>query len=561
MNVVTGFLARKIPVAAVMSLLAAVLIMTPSARAESGAVPANGDYMCSTGLPAGYNEFPAYRITDGAVWGGSNCIGAVVIPAGVTTIREDCFADAWDMTSIALPASVTSIGDLAFGYTAIVSIKLPAGMTRIGAGTFRGARALTSITIPAGVTSIGDLAFWQATKLKSVTLPAGVTSIGRLAFADMSALTSITIPAGVTSIGENAFAGSTKLKSVTLPAGVTSIGRLAFDLNTSITFTANNQNSKFIDGVLFSKDATRLIQYPAGKNATSYSVPAGVKSIGYRAFSGVTKLTSITIPASVTSIGSAAFAGATALTSIKVASGNQSYRDIDRVLFNKKVSELIQFPVGNSATSYSIPVGLGSIGEYAFYSATALSSITIPASLASFGEDAFYKVSSLKDIYIPGDNPTLDNEDADSWSFTGHARGAEVHVRDRAGFPRFGSRWRGLLVVEGAATPKALKASYVSGAIVTGSPKANKSITVLPGKWNGEATIAHTYQWYSCSVASKKVLTTGQASPKCSLIKGATDPAFKVSKKVKGSFLGVLITGTNRIGKSTIFTTTVGKVS
>ncbi|MDR0855790.1 MAG: leucine-rich repeat domain-containing protein, partial [Clostridiales bacterium] len=74
--------------------------------------------------------------------------------------------------------------------------------------------SLTSITIPAGVTSIGNYAFRYCNGLTSITIPAGVTSLGSFAFANCSGLTSITIPAGVTSIGSSAFSGCTALTTI-----------------------------------------------------------------------------------------------------------------------------------------------------------------------------------------------------------------------------------------------------------------------------------------------------------------------------------------------------------
>jgi uncharacterized repeat protein (TIGR02543 family) len=106
-----------------------------------------------------------------------------------------------------------------------------------------------------------------------------------------------------------------------------------------------------------------------------------------------------------------------------------------------------------------------------------------------------------------------------------------------------------------------VKATYASAVKLTGKAKVGASITVKPGKWIGTAPIQYKYQWYSCKSANKKILTTGKAAPKCTSIKSATKASFKVTTKQKGSFLAVLITGSNRTGKSTIFTTTLGKVS
>ena len=98
----------------------------------------------------------------------------------------------------------------------------------IGEYAFKGCSGLTSLTLPAGITSISDYAFYGCSGLTSLTLPAGITSIGSGAFSGCSGLTSLTLPAGITSIGSSAFVGCRGLTSLTLPAGITSIGSSAF---------------------------------------------------------------------------------------------------------------------------------------------------------------------------------------------------------------------------------------------------------------------------------------------------------------------------------------------
>ena len=61
-----------------------------------------------------------------------------------------------------------------------------------------------------------------------------------------------------------------------------------------------------VNGVLFDKSQTTLIQFPGGIGG-SYTIPASVTSIGDYAFDDCTGLTSVTIPSSVTSIGELAF--------------------------------------------------------------------------------------------------------------------------------------------------------------------------------------------------------------------------------------------------------------
>ena len=186
----------------------------------------------------------------------------------------------------------------------------------IGVEAFFGC-ALFSVAIPDSVTSIGDRAFGECWNLTSVTIPDSVTSIGAGAFSATS-LTSVTIPNSVTSIGDYAFGSCTSLTSITIPNSVTSIGNWAFaDCGSLTAITVDTRNSVYsdVDGVLFNQSLTTLIQYPGGITG-AYTIPNSVTNIGVRAFDGCGGLTSITIPNSVTSIGNWAFDGCLSLTSV-----------------------------------------------------------------------------------------------------------------------------------------------------------------------------------------------------------------------------------------------------
>ena len=146
-----------------------------------------------------------------------------------------------------------------------------------------------------------------------------ITIIDVYAFMNSTNLTSVIIGNSVTSIGDYAFASCTGLTSVTIGNSVTSIGNGAFQSCiglSSFTVDSANPNYSVIDGVLFNKLKTILVNYPPNKTGINYNIPDSVTSIGDYAFASCTGLTSVTIGNSVTSIGDGAFQSCTGLTSV-----------------------------------------------------------------------------------------------------------------------------------------------------------------------------------------------------------------------------------------------------
>lgn len=150
------------------------------------------------------------------------------------------------------------------------------------------------------------------------------------------------------------FAGNSNIEYIKLPAALTNVLPGCFSLCSSLTYIdvdESNANYKSVDGVLFSKDGTKLVAFPGGKSGT-YTVPNGVTAIGNYAFDHCYKLTSVSMYNSVTEIGANAFSYCWNLKSIQLS------------------------------------INLKTLGKEALAYNPALKEIHLPGSLTSIGADA-----------------------------------------------------------------------------------------------------------------------------------------------------------------------------
>lgn len=389
----------------------------------------------------------------------------VTIPESVTSIGDYAFNWSGELNAITIAKSVTSIGRGAFSYcTGLKDVYYTGSRTQWKNIKIEdenepllGATLHLNSVAPAASGKCGDDLVWALTddgvltisgtgemadypnfpdvpwyddreKIMTAVIEPGVTNICSFAFFGCKNLTSVTIPEGVTSIGSYAF-NACNLTSMEIPASVTAIGTLdasALGAGRNLTgYFVDEKNAAYtsVDGILFSKDGTVLVAYPQGKNDTSYSIPESVTCIASDAFGG-SRLTSVTIPESVTSIRLGAFFGCNGLTSITIPKSvvsigdlaladcanlssiyadeeNTVYTSVDGILFNKEKTTLVVYPSGRKTTSYRIPEGVTSIGDYAF-DGCGLTSVTIPGSVTSIGSSAFSGCPSLKDVYYAG---------------------------------------------------------------------------------------------------------------------------------------------------------------
>ena len=219
---------------------------------------------------------------------------------------------------------------------------------------------------------------WGGNDIKSVSLPDGLTSIGEVAFYGCTSLSSVTIPDSVTSIGSSAFYGCTSLTSVTIPDSVTTIEDSAFSGCTSLTaINVAEGNTAYVseNGVLFNKSKTSLIQYPAGKTDSAYTIPDSVTSIGYYAF-----------------------LSADSLKSIEVSGNNPNFSSRSGCLYDKTGMTLRVCPAGLG--TFTVGKDVASVYSGAFSGNNLNEVVFSEGASATLGEEAFCDCMNLKKIVI-----------------------------------------------------------------------------------------------------------------------------------------------------------------
>ena len=162
-----------------------------------------------------------------------------------------------------IPASVTSIHEMAFCGSGIQNITIPDNVENIGNNVFYECKKLISARLPANITTIPLGLFQKCDKLSEITIPSSVSTIEVVAFSNCTSLKNINIPNSVKVISERAFLKS-GLDSIELPYSLTSIGRRAFDGCDNLRIATSKIIDPFeIDGV-FNNEVTSILYVPKG---------------------------------------------------------------------------------------------------------------------------------------------------------------------------------------------------------------------------------------------------------------------------------------------------------
>ena len=383
----------------------------------------------------------------------------------VTAIGNNAF-ESLNVSSVFIPATVTSIGPFAFRFCkflATVTFAEDSQLKSIGLGAFSGTDSahpiFKEIQIPDSVETIGTNAFHNCQDLESITLPASLETIESSAFSSCRKLSEIRLPASLKAIQSYVFDGCSSLETVFYDGSLarwsqinTSNGFLGFS---HPSLVMNDYTAQFIPV----KDENDPDPPPKTVTITKYTgtestviLPSTINSwpvtkIGEDAFQDNTTITSVTIPANVTEIGSNAFADCTNLTSVTyggdwsnltIQSGNPAVEDavnaqlFDFVFTPDNTAVIVRYkgtaadvtipshykgkPVtmidhaafhDSAVTSVTIPDSVTSIPDDAFAFCSQLTNISIPNSVTFIGFSAFNSCTSLKSITLPSSLSTI----------------------------------------------------------------------------------------------------------------------------------------------------------
>jgi hypothetical protein len=355
-------------------------------------------------IPSTHNGKPVTRIVSYA-FKENTTVTSVTIGGNITHIDNDAFADCSNLRTVVIGNDVQEIGNSAFSWCG----------------------ALENVKLPDSLTIIGESAFWMCASLKSVEIPYGVTTIRNSAFGRCDALTGIFIPATVTTIEDKAFYWCINLENINVDS--------------------KNPSYSSVQGNLYSKDQTVILQYAIGKKNTDFAIPTSVTTIGYLAFAYSSNLVNLEIPNSVTYVDYGVFSDVSGLKYNTKGGLNYLGNEQNPYLY-------LVGPESKAITAAVIDADCRFIGDFAFSFCTYLTDVTFEKNckLQKIGSCAFFYCDALSSITIPSSVTHIDSsfyacpilgsivfEDANGWyvtdsrdSFNTSSNGTAISVTDGA---------------------------------------------------------------------------------------------------------------------------------
>ena len=421
------------------------------------------------------------ELIGGAVFADSGLTGDVVIPENIKEIYAYAFMNT-DITGLTLNDNIERLCSYAFSDCTSLrgEIKLPDTLYYMGTGVFYECSGITGgITIPGSIEVIGDGAFFNCSGLDGeLILEEGVKEIGTLAFGADGAkkinFTSVELPSTLKKIGPYAFQYCTGIKTISLPEGLEIIsdgafdhmsgledekmiipstvhtiggdynvdentgygGHVFYDMGKNETFTEfevakDNKYFKAVDGVLYSKDMTRMLAYPRGKRDTVFEIPEGITQIDEMAFSRAYYLKKVILPDSyvitddlpenILNQDANSLSGAlyvyTSVNEIGVKDTNVNYTTVDGILYSKNMTCIYYIP--NKYTgNVNIPEGVREIEKGCMFAPnkgnTNWNNIYIPSTMVYMDKNTVEFLNEYFKDYVIMENSIYYETDCDN---------------------------------------------------------------------------------------------------------------------------------------------------
>ncbi len=444
------------------------------------------DSASEVSIPNTYNGLPVKGILD-SVFRSSNTIKKLIIGDNIETIEAGALTNLKVIEELVTPFFGENIEDneSTFGYLFGTS-----GNIQIIAVP----ETLKKVTITKSET-ISENAFVNLNNIEEVELKSAKT-VRSHAFSSMSNLAKVTLNEGVKTLQSNSFSSLPKLETLDLPDSIeefinpltaTGVKSLHFSKNLknysyrnesfkleSITVDSQNELFASKDGVLFDKNISKVITYPANKAGESFKLPDSVKEVGNNAFK-YAKFTSIDLN-KVEIIGEEAFRysaikSVTFPTTIRcIGKTAFSASQIQEVSFPETLDNVTSLPVGeflfsscSKLTKIVIPSYIDNISDY-FVASDNVESIELKGSVKSIGTCAFAgtKIASFettfKDNAVIGDRIFMNCGELKTWN---------VHFEDGVTtYPTFSGNGFGdytpNIICDDADTATALKESWTN---------------------------------------------------------------------------------------------------
>ncbi|UKK51363.1 leucine-rich repeat protein [Prevotella sp. E13-17] len=314
------------------------------------------------------------------------------------------------VTHEAVTYAVTSVGAGGFYETGITSVTIPASVTSVGDAAFQACGSITSITIEDSEAPLslagtyGERPFWNNASI--IYLGRNLTLTGDYVdFPLLYEATSVELGPKVTTINPYLFSENSKLENLTIGSGVTTIGEYAFNRCGTYWDDETHQGVENLV-VTMGSNVTTIGAYAFEEcsKLKSVTLPSTLTTIGNEAFY-LTGLTSISIPASVTSIGDLAFQSCDNMTSITIEdsetplslAGTYSERPLwnpaTTIYIGRNLTltgDDVNYPLLSEATSVELGPKVTTINPYLFSENSKLENLTIGSGVTTIGEYAFY---------------------------------------------------------------------------------------------------------------------------------------------------------------------------